>query len=228
MTATPDARLTQGPREGRPADALRVEGLSLKRGALALDGVDLRVPAGGLATLSGPVGCGKSSLAAAICGVLPVAGGRIAVGGVDVTQLPPERRRVGWVPQDGGLFPRQTAARQIELPLRVRGVRRGERRRRVREVATTWGVDTLSDRTTEELSGGQRRLVAVARAVASEPSLLLLDETLANLDVGERSRTIERLAAWRSDTDGGVLLITHRTDEVPDADARFELASPRQ
>ena len=224
MTAAADPRVGPGGEAGELADALRLEAVRLKAGAFEVGGVSLRVGGGELATLSGPVGSGKSTLAAAVAGVIPC-GGRVWVGGRDVMGEPPERRAVGWVPQDGGLLPNLTAGEQIAFPLRVRGVKRAERWRRAAETAEAWGCGGLLSLRQGQLSGGQARLVSVARAAAAGPRLMLLDEPLASLDAELRAATVRRLRVWAAETGGGVLLISHRAGEVK-ADADFAMPAP--
>lgn len=229
ITADADRAFRQDPADGgapwpRPAgEALRVKAVSLKAGPFRRDDVSLYVPAGRLATLSGPVGSGKSTLAAVIAGVHPADSGRVHIAGRDVTDSPPRERSVGWVPQDGGLLPGQTVAAQIAFSLRVRGVGRDERARQAVAAAERWGVDELLERMPEQLSGGQTRLVAIARAIVSGPKLLLLDEPLASLDPPLRRTVVDRLTTWAAHTGGGVLLITHREGDAPEAAAHFVL-----
>lgn len=145
----------------------------------------LTVPPGQIVTLIGPSGSGKSSLLSYLTGTLDPAfraSGRVRVGGVDVTDLPPERRRIGILFQDDLLFPHMTVGENLgyALPSSLAGARR--RRARIAEALADAQLSGFEDRDPATLSGGQRARVAVMRALLADPRVLLLDEPFARLD----------------------------------------------
>ncbi|MDQ1699834.1 MAG: molybdate transport system ATP-binding protein [Frankiaceae bacterium] len=163
---------------------------------------------GDVVAVVGPNGAGKSTLLRAIAGLAP-ATGELRIGGVDVLDKTPARRGVGWVPQDGALFPHLSAADNVAFGLSGR---------RGRNQATQWlerfGIGVLADRRPGQLSGGQAQKVALARALAREPHVLLLDEPLAALDVEARTDVRRSLRMHLADFDGVTMLVTHDAVDV--------------
>ncbi len=148
----------------------------------AVAGVDLKVASGEFVSLLGPSGCGKSTLLRMIAGLIEPSGGRIVLGGADITRVPTHRRGLGLVFQSYALFPHLTVADNVAYGLRRQGVRGAELKRRVAHALELVRLDHLADRRPRQLSGGQQQRVALARAVAPRPRVLLLDEPLSNLD----------------------------------------------
>ncbi|MFO0842769.1 MAG: ABC transporter ATP-binding protein [Gemmataceae bacterium] len=163
---------------------MSLEDVSFAFGKLpTVEGVALDVPAGSFFALLGASGCGKTTLLKLIGGYLTPGRGRVLVAGHDVTDLPPERRRIGMVFQSYALFPHLSARGNVAFGLEARKVPAHERHRRVEEALDRVAVPAESrDRKPAGLSGGQQQRVALARALVIEPDLLLLDEPLANLD----------------------------------------------
>ncbi|GAB2577975.1 hypothetical protein GCM10027168_08730 [Streptomyces capparidis] len=157
----------------------------------------------------GPNGAGKTTLLRALLGLTPRAHARLRLGGLDATGLPPHRRGVAWVPQDGALFPHLTALGNTAYGLRAQGASRAEARRAARVWLDRLGVGHLAHRRPDGLSGGQAQRVALARALAVRPRLLLLDEPLAALDATTRARVRHTLRAHLADFGGVCLLVTH-------------------
>ncbi|MGW0188658.1 ABC transporter permease [Streptomyces sp. NPDC003362] len=157
----------------------------------------------------GPNGAGKTTLLRALLGLTPRAHARLALGEEDVTGLPPHRRHVAWVPQDGALFPHLTALSNTAYGLRAQGVPRAEARREARLWLDRLGVGHLSHRRPAQLSGGQAGRVALARALAARPRLLVLDEPLAALDQTTRAHVRHTLRAHLSGFGGVCLIVTH-------------------
>lgn len=171
--------------------AVRIErcGKTFEDGTRALDPANLDIARGETLVLLGPSGCGKTTMLRIIAGLEPPdAGGRILFDGVDVTGVPIERRHVGMVFQSYALFPNMTVAENIGYGLKIRGVGRAERDKRVAELVALTNIGGLEDRRIDQLSGGQRQRVALARAVAVRPKILLLDEPLTALDAALRER----------------------------------------
>ncbi|MEU4352477.1 ABC transporter permease [Streptomyces sp. NPDC023838] len=169
----------------------------------------LDAPAGTTIAVVGENGAGKTTLLRALLGLTPRARAGLRLGDQDVTGLPPHRRGVAWVPQDGALFPHMTALANTAYGLRAQGVGRAE----ARQEAQTWldrlGVGRLAHRRPGQLSGGQAQRVALARALAARPRLLLLDEPLAALDQTTRAHVRHTLRTHLDGFGGVCLIVTH-------------------
>ncbi len=181
---------------------------------VAIDRVDLDVRSGTTMAVLGPSGCGKTTLLRLIAGFERAEAGSIALGGLMVDSpvrwAPPERRRIGIVPQEGALFPHLNVARNVGYGLSRAGRRRG----RVEEVLALVGLTDSGSRMPHELSGGQQQRVAVARALAPRPGVVLLDEPFSALDAplrtGIRADVVQALR-----TDGATaILVTHDQAEA--------------
>ncbi|WP_406864427.1 ABC transporter permease [Streptomyces sp. HUAS MG47] len=157
----------------------------------------------------GPNGAGKTTLLRALLGLTPRAHADLVLGGTDVTALPPHRRRVAWVPQDGALFPHLTALANTAYGLRAQGVPRAEARRTAAGWLDRLGVGHLAHRRPGQLSGGQAQRVALARALAARPRLLVLDEPLAALDQTTRAHVRHTLRTHLAGFGGVCLMVTH-------------------
>ncbi|MFJ2748290.1 ABC transporter permease [Streptomyces sp. NPDC087297] len=176
----------------------------------------------------GENGAGKTTLLRALLGLTPRAHAELRLGDTDVTALPPHKRQVAWVPQDGALFPHLTAVANTAYGLRARGVPRAEARREARAWLDRLGVLHLADRRPAQLSGGQAQRVALARALAARPRLLLLDEPLAALDQTTRARVRHTLRTHLAGFGGVCLIVTHDPVEaVSLADRVLVLADGR-
>src|SRR4051794_37110690 len=158
------------------------EGVAIRQGAFGLDGVGFAVPAGAYAVLMGRTGSGKTTLLEVIAGLRRPAAGRVLLRGRDVTGLPPAARNVGYVPQDAALFRTMTVRENLTFGLAVRGAAAAEVAVRVAELAGWLGLTAILDRRAVGLSGGEAQRVALGRALAFRPDVLLLDEPLAALD----------------------------------------------
>lgn len=156
----------------------------------------------------GPNGAGKSSVLSAIAGLVPLDSGEISIGGRRIDALPPERRRVGVVFQDYVLFPHLSVRDNVAFAARMRGPRSA-----ARAAAQPWleryDLVSLADRLPAELSGGQRQRAALARTLAAEPDVLLLDEPMSALDVEVRADMRAELATHVREFGGATVLVTH-------------------
>ncbi|MGK3989050.1 ABC transporter ATP-binding protein [Sorangium sp. So ce136] len=161
----------------------------------ALAGLDLDVEDGELLVLVGPSGCGKSTALRLIAGLDSPDGGTVSIGGRDVSRVAPEDRDVAMVFQGYALYPHMTARDIMGFPLRMRGVAKAERARRVEEAAGLLSIGHLLDRRPGELSGGERQRVAMGRAIVRAPAAFLFDEPLSNLDAALRAELRVELAA---------------------------------
>ncbi|UNM16597.1 molybdate ABC transporter permease subunit [Streptomyces formicae] len=157
----------------------------------------------------GPNGAGKTTLLRALLGLTPRSHAVLSLGDADVTRLPPHRRGVAWVPQDGALFPHLTALANTAYGLRAHGTPRAEARRAAQEWLDRLGVGHLAHRRPAQLSGGQAGRVALARALAVRPRLLLLDEPLAALDQTTRAHVRHTLRSHLAGFGGVCLIVTH-------------------
>jgi len=182
--------------------------------------VDLDIAAGRTLALVGPNGAGKSTVLAAIAGLIGLDSGRVSIdgrivadadGGVD---LPPPDRRVGVVFQDYLLFPHLTVRDNVAFSTRVRGARKDAARHAAEPYLQRFGLSSLADRYPGSLSGGQSQRVALARTLAAEPDVLLLDEPMAALDVELRSDVRADLARHIRGFAGATLLVTHSLADV--------------
>jgi iron(III) transport system ATP-binding protein len=180
-----------------------------------LRGVDLDIVAGTLSAVLGPSGCGKTTLLRVVAGFERADAGTVELDGNQVVgpaaQLPPERRRVGFVPQEGALFPHLDVAGNVGFGL-SRSVRR--RSARVSEVLELVGLAGLARRMPHELSGGQQQRVALARALAPEPALVLLDEPFSALDTGLRAAVRHDVRAALRAAGATAVLVTHDQEEA--------------
>jgi thiamine transport system ATP-binding protein len=195
--------------------ALTVSGLSVHYGSLvAVSGVDLSVADGEVLALLGPSGCGKSTLLRAVAGLERPVAGRVCWDGVDLATVPVHRRGFGLVFQDGQLFPHRDVAGNVAFGLRMHGVDRDARGRRVSELLSLLGMDGYQGRRITELSGGEQQRVALARALAPRPRLLLLDEPLSALDRALREQLAVDLARVLRVSGATALVVTHDHDEA--------------
>ena len=151
-------------------------------GVHAVDGVSLTIDDGEFMVLVGPSGCGKTTLLRSIGGLETVSGGRISIGGRDVTREAPGSRDLAMVFQNYALYPHMTVRQNLGYALRVRHTPKKEREERVVRVAKMLGLEEMLDRRPRQLSGGQMQRVAMGRAIVREPAAFLMDEPLSNLD----------------------------------------------
>lgn len=207
----------------------------------ALDQVSLDVRDGEFMAILGASGCGKTTLLRQIAGFDKLDDGRIVIGETVVStsahHVPPERRRIGIVFQSYALWPHMTVAENVAYGLTVAGVRDPERARRVEAALALVELEGYAARRPSMLSGGQRQRVALARCLVTEPSLVLLDEPLANLDVHLRASMENEFARFHARTGTTMLYITHDQAEamaladriaVMDRGKLLQVATPSQ
>lgn len=195
--------------------SLRLQGITHRYdGTVALQGIDLDVPAGAYVVLLGPSGSGKTTLLATLGGFVFPSEGRVLLDGADVTELPPAQRPTTTVFQDYALFPHLSVAGNVGFGLAMRGVPRAERQRRVEAALALVGLSGFDRRRIGALSGGQRQRVALARALVVEPEVLLLDEPLGALDVGLRRQVQGELKAIQRRIGTTFVHVTHDQEEA--------------
>ena len=197
--------------------ALLAERVSKRYGAVvALDDVSLSVHSGSLLALVGESGSGKSTLLRCFNRLVDPDAGTISVDGENVATLDAValRRRIGYVPQDGGLLPHWRVQRNVELVLRLNEDPRATERARDALALVGLEPSKFADRWPRELSGGQRQRVAIARAIAAEPKVMLLDEPFGALDAITRSELQDAYAALRTRLSMTTVLVTHDLHEA--------------
>ncbi|MDA8355212.1 MAG: ABC transporter ATP-binding protein [Actinomycetota bacterium] len=176
---------------------------------LAVDHVTLSVADGELLVLLGPSGCGKTTLLRLVAGLEDLDEGTITIGGTVVNDIEPKDRDVAMVFQSYALYPHLTVAKNIEFPLRQRGIAREERLRRVNDVMQRVGIEQMAGRKPGQLSGGQRQRVALARAIVRDPQAFLMDEPLSNLDAALRVQTRADIVSLQQRLGTTTLYVTH-------------------
>jgi putative spermidine/putrescine transport system ATP-binding protein len=180
----------------------------------ALDGVSLTIAAGELMALLGPSGCGKTTLLRAVAGLARLDQGRILIRGEDVTNLPTRERPIGMVFQSYALFPNMTVRDNIAFPLVVQKAPPARIERRVRELIDLVQLPTQADRYPKQISAGQQQRAALARALAREPEVLLLDEPLSALDALVRTQLRDEIRRIQQAVRTTMIFVTHDQSEA--------------
>jgi putative spermidine/putrescine transport system ATP-binding protein len=181
---------------------------------IAVADVSLTVAKGESVALLGPSGCGKTTTLRMVAGLIQPTGGRITVTGRDITDMPAHRRNMGYVFQSYALFPHMNVAANVGFGLDERGVGRAERDQRVKLALEQVRLTGLADRKPKELSGGQQQRVALARALVIEPDVLLLDESLSNLDAKLRDAMRIEIRDLQRTLGITTLFVTHDQTEA--------------
>ncbi len=177
--------------------------------ATAVDHLQLEVASGELVVLLGPSGCGKSTTLRLVAGLESPTSGRIVLDGSDVTMVDPRHRDVAMVFQDYALYPHMTVRGNLDFPLRMAGMDREQRRRRVEDAAGLLGLGEVLDRLPRQLSGGQAQRAAMGRAIVRDPALFCMDEPLSNLDAKLRSEVRGEIAELQQRLGTTTLYVTH-------------------
>lgn len=194
---------------------LQIDNLTTKFGnTTVLDSLNLNVDAGSLVSVLGPSGCGKSTLLRSIAGFVPPVSGTIRIAGklmsVSSVLVPPEKRNIGYVPQEGALFPHLSVEKNISFGLK----NDSDNKNRVSEILKIVGLVGFEKRMPSQLSGGQQFRVAIARALAPKPALVLLDEPFAALDAELRDDLRVEVKHILTQTNATAILVTHDREEA--------------
>jgi putative spermidine/putrescine transport system ATP-binding protein len=196
-------------------EKIELRGVTRRYGSFtALHAFDLELSGGTFTTLLGPSGCGKTTVLNCLAGLSELHAGEILQNGLPIQDVPAERRGFGMVFQNYALFPHLNAARNVGYGLEIRGVAKAERERRIRRALELVHLEDFATRFPGQLSGGQQQRLAIARTVVLEPSLLLLDEPLSNLDANLRNEL--RIEIKRIHTQLGLttVYVTHDQAEA--------------
>ncbi|MCM2454662.1 ABC transporter ATP-binding protein [Rhizobium sp. CG4] len=192
------------------AKYLSLQNLSLAYGnSIAVKDLNLDIRKGELLALLGPSGCGKTTTMRAVAGLMPIAGGRIDLDGVDITRVSANKRAVGLVFQSYALFPHLTVFENVAFGLKLKGMTGKKLEDKVNSGLKSVGLSNFASRKPAELSGGQQQRVALARSMVMEPKVLLLDEPLSNLDARLRLEMRTELQRVQKETGVTMIFVTH-------------------
>lgn len=191
-----------------------VNDLVVSVGAFSLRNISFDIAAGQYAILMGKTGCGKTTLLETICGLRAVNRGSISLHGRDVTELRPGQRGIGYVPQDGALFPNMTVSEHLGFSLRLRRVSRALTETRVTELARLLRIEHLLNRKPTGLSGGEAQRVALGRALGAKPSVMFLDEPLNALDAATHDQMCDLLRKVCREANITTIHVTHNREEA--------------
>lgn len=195
--------------------SVTIQNLTKKFGEfLAVDDVSVDLPDGKFVCMLGPSGCGKTTLLRLVAGLESPTAGRLMVGGVDQSAIPAHQRNFGMVFQSLALFPHLTVAENIAYPLRIRNVNHEKRRARAVELLELVKLPGIGDRHIHQLSGGQRQRVAIARGLAIDPQVFLLDEPLSALDAKLREHMQIELRMLQRQLGVTTIVVTHDQREA--------------
>ena len=200
---------------------IKIRELRVRAGFFEVSVERLETRKGEYLVVMGPSGAGKTMLLETIAGFRKPLAGTIEIEGVDVTRLPPEKRRVGLVPQNYALWPHMTVYENIAYGLKLRRLPGEEIKRRVHGIAEMVGIDHLLGRTPSTLSGGEQQRVALARALAVQPRVMLLDEPLSNLDQASAERIKELLMGLHRRLGCTAIHVTHDPQEAAELGDRI-------
>ncbi len=179
-----------------------------------LDNISLSVPEGSFTCLLGPSGCGKTTLLRAIAGFAPLESGDMAIDAISIAALPPEKRQTAMVFQSYALWPHMSVAENLAYPLKLRGIDRASRDRKVARILDLLDLSEFGPRSIASLSGGQRQRIALGRALVIDPPMLLLDEPLSNLDAAIRRNLRSELRQLQRQLGITTIMVTHDQEEA--------------
>ncbi len=193
---------------------LKIENLYCKAGNFLLKAATLKVERGEYFVLLGPTGSGKTTLAKSICGLHRNTGGKIFLNGADITELPPEKRKIGYLPQDFALFPNMNVRENLLFAPRMQKKDMKEIKRKMDYIAETLDIGGILERETVNLSGGEKQRAALGRALLADPEILILDEPFSSIDPGLKTNLWFEMKDFLSVLKIPVIHITHNLDEA--------------
>jgi putative ABC transport system ATP-binding protein len=191
-----------------------------------LDDVNVLVASGQMLVITGASGSGKTTLALTLAGIITPDRGEVTLDGTPLVHRGTLSARLALVPQDFGLVPVLTAAETVSLPLQVQAIERSEIRERTAHSLSAVGLDSCASRTVAELSGGQRQRVAIARVLAMNADVIVMDEPTAELDPANRALVMSLLTAELA-RGASLVVVSHEADVIGRADVVYELAGLR-
>ena len=192
---------------------VKLENITYKAGQFTLGPINLELPKGSYTALLGPSGSGKSVMLELIAGLRFPDLGKIFIDGIDMTNTPARKRPVGMLFQDYALFPHMTVEENIGFPLSISGADKATVAKETGRIASLFKIDELLNRAIKDLSGGEKQRCALARAMAHQPSVLLLDEPLSALDEELREEAVKTFAILKKEGQT-VLHVTHNKGET--------------
>ena len=207
---------------------IELKEVSLRRGIFFLPPTSLAINAGQCGVISGVAGAGKTSIVEAVCGLQAIESGQLLLRETDAADLSAGERAIGYLPQDVVLFPQMTIAENIGFGPKVNNWKKSEIVHRVESLAKDLELSKLLDRKPNQLSGGQQKRVAMARAVASNPDIVCLDEPFASLDERSRELIKESLKRLLTEQSATVLIVTHQPQWLSAiSDYEFEIKNTK-
>ena len=194
--------------------SVKIENLSMGyEKKLIIENFDLEIYEGELLVLLGESGCGKTSLLKILAGIIPPEEGKIFFDQEEITDLTPQKRKVGYVPQAQVLFPHMKVKQNISFGLEAHKLPKEEIEERIKWISEITQIQELLERFPSEISGGQKQRVALARALAIKPNLLLLDEPLSSIDASGRESLALTIRRIQKETGITTLYVTHNQEE---------------
>ncbi len=193
---------------------IEVSNIAVQLGSFTLENISFEVAPGDYGVLMGRTGSGKTTILEVVCGLKHLSAGQIRLNGRDVTYKKPAERDIGYVPQDGALFPTMTVRDHLAFAPTLRGWTNRDIDARVEELADLLGIDYLLERKPHGLSGGETQRVALGRAIACRPGILCLDEPLSALDEETREEMYDLLKSVQRRTGVTALHVTHSRGEA--------------
>lgn len=194
---------------------IKLENIVKKFGTTTvLDKLNIEIEDGSLVSILGPSGCGKSTSLFIIAGLYEAEEGKILFNDVDVTNIEPKHREIGMVFQNYALYPHLTVLENIEFPLKMKKMKKIDRKNKAVEIGKLTQIEDLLNRKPSELSGGQQQRVAIARALVKNPKILLLDEPLSNLDARLRIEMREEIKRIQKEIKITTIFVTHDQEEA--------------
>ncbi len=204
---------------------ISIRNLTIEAGSFAIRDFNLEVNSGEYHMIMGPTGSGKSLILKSICGIIRINDGKISINGRDVTFDEPMNRKVGYVPQNSDLFPHLDVERNLTFALEIAGTSHAQALEEIRHIVEFLGISSLMKRTVTNLSGGERQKVALGRALARRPEVLLLDEPVSALDRSSRREVCDMLREMHAKYKLTTVHVCHNIEEAQALGTRLSVIS---